>query len=269
MAVTKTGVKLSNDGVDLDFFEVGEVNAVRCTNLQPFTQYEAQPYFVQDGVTIYGDDTTPLLTHDEQKQLYILNSNDSVLNFTMQIVGTPPVKTLEYSFDGSKWTKFTLQSIQTLSIDPGKKLWLRGTENFDGLSSSPLNYIHFDCDDKFEVYGPLEILIDYKTFDAVQLTSFCFTKLFYGDKNLIKAPSLVNKNLYQNCFGSLYGGCVSLKYVFAPPVSTWDSAAFNGWLNGAGDEASTHILFTISRQTAAIIPSGASGSGHYTVQVMA
>lgn len=119
--------------------------------------------------------------------------------------GTPTVVELEYSIDGgATWQIWEeVGNVRSLTLAAGGKMYVRNTSaTSTGFSTKNADSYHFSFTNTTESGGNLDSLLCKNPAMAIH-TSWCFTRLFYNEKLLVKAPELVQMNLAMSSYNSL------------------------------------------------------------------
>ena len=132
----------------------------------------------------------PVLTEDPLDYLAFYNTgNETTLSIIK--VGSPNDISLEYSFDKTNWTTYTVGT--SLTIAPNAKIWWRGNNtkisNYDSISGR--NYYKFNSTGNLEVSGDLTSLLS-KTLKMTNdfILAGCFAYLFYSMGNMTGCVTL-------------------------------------------------------------------------------
>ncbi|MDO4497771.1 MAG: hypothetical protein Q4B58_08100, partial [Bacteroidales bacterium] len=194
---------------------------------------------------------------------YITFSCSGTQTFTLSYSSTPGTPDLQYSTDAATWNNFSTGD----DIVFTDKLYLRGTMT-NGTAEDFGDYYSINFDNNgplVKCEGDIRALVNYNDPAMVTGENVRFCGLFEGCKALETAPSLPAKTLADYCYYSMFSGCINLTEAPILPASTlaekcyyemfedcnklnnvtmlaatgFDaSECLNGWLEGAGTDAS-------------------------------
>lgn len=114
---------------------------------------------------------------------------------------------LFYSFNARSWKEWGGEKIT------GKKIYFRGLNNTKIAGSNVYNnyawVITSQNNSGVKCTGNIENLLDYKLVEKgihPAMAGYCFTDMFCGCKNLIKAPDLPSLRLTIHCYTRMFSG---------------------------------------------------------------
>lgn len=150
------------------------------------------------------------------------------------VVGAQPK--LEYSYDGSSWNTFSLNTIY--NVAEGQTFFLRG-DNPNGVSRRSDAYSYFVMTGSLEGSGDIMTLVD-STGNTKTAPAFSFYYLFRNCTALTKAPKLNATILNTSCYLKMFYGCTNLRYIEVD-FTSWKGAtdSYNytqAWLSNASSE---------------------------------
>ena len=120
-----------------------------------------------------------------------------------------PIKTLEYSVNGSDWAELSTITV-TFGGEHGK-LQLRG-KSLNGTATSSYSYatIRFGNETPVACTGDIRTLLDYENYKTVDTSKAKFCNLFKECTCLTEAPKLPATKLAENCYKGMFANCTSL-----------------------------------------------------------
>lgn len=168
-------------------------------------------------------------------------------------------KTIEYSINGGEWgTMTTDYNTPSITVETGDIVKFRGNNSAYGYmpNSSISNGCYFNGTAIFKVKGNIMSLInstDYSTITtlndaafpqlfynctgltdasrlllpATTLSKGCYTLMFAGCVNLLKAPKLPATTLANMCYSNMFAGCRSLTEAPELPATTLPSMCYD------------------------------------------
>lgn len=145
-------------------------------------------------------------------------ANGSWGTVTLNTYGTPTEVSLEYSYDKSTWTDYTIWD--SISLTTWQKIYMRNK------STTPTWFSIYTGEDyRFLFEGNISaswdityLLCKYGT--TTLTSSYCFVNLFAGCTSLITAPSLPATTLTDNCYTQMFYGCTGLTTAPSLPATT-------------------------------------------------
>ena len=178
---------------------------------------------------------------------------------TFTINTTAATNGVEYSTDGTTWSKYTSGTAIALENE-GDKVSFRGNNATYAIDYSSGNYSTFSCSDKCYVYGNIMSLVDKDNFatnttltddrtfyglfynntniynhedialllPATTLAERCYAGMFHGCTSLAKAPVLPATTLAAFCYVNMFYGCTSLTTAPALPATTLAESCYAG-----------------------------------------
>ena len=170
--------------------------------------YDAEDYDVD------GFDSVEVDVPDNGNYFYFEAISTGV-TVELQKYEQAPEVSLEYSFDKSLWSTYTINT--PISIENGSKIYFRGNNPNGFFGTGNHNRNTFVCAGKVNIGGDIRSLID-PTITVTALPQSCYRKLFTGcnvvsaDKNLFSGI----KTLALECFKEMFFGCALL--VDAPDI---------------------------------------------------
>ena len=196
--------------------------------------------------------------------------------------------TLKYSYDKVNWDDYPTSGITLNSTNP--IVYFRGDKATKYGSSSGTTKI--SCDTKCKVYGNIMSLIDPTNFatctelpgtyvfhelfkkevynsneyiindndndlvlSATNLTSHCYSAMFYGCAGLTRAPVLPAPTLVSNCYQAMFSGCSNLAYIKCLATNISGTDCTTDWVYDVKNESTC----TFVKATSVTWPSGDSG----------
>ena len=178
-----------------------------------------------------------LKTGIKEKEYIIFRPTPTVANyltFTAQVAnssvgfkinGSVPGVTLQYSIDnGITWNDYTFGN--TISLpNIGDSVKFKGDN--ESFSLNQQNFVYCYMQGLVAASGDITSLLNEGGGD-VELTEYCFNKLFINCASLTTAPELPSTTLANNCYQSMFYGCSSL--TTAPtilPATTLATECYN------------------------------------------
>lgn len=119
------------------------------------------------------------------------------------------VTTLEYSLDSKTWNEL---STNTVEFGGNKGIILLRGKSITGTASTEANYsqIIFGKNVPVHCSGDIRSLVDYSSYDTVDMGEAKFCYLFKGCTVLKNAPELPSEKLADMCYYGMFSGCTSL-----------------------------------------------------------
>jgi len=170
-----------------------------------------QIYLGEDEVIQITDDQGNIMWKKESPEpvtdlFYIKNESDQAGTLTITNGGG----TLRYSTDATNWTDYDFTTHPTISVQAGKKLYLKGAKS--NPTSSP--YLNFTMDVDHSIGGNIMSIVNENTFETDTYMPTCaLSHLFENDTYLIDASNMntgVVKSLDRECMNSIFKSCTSL-----------------------------------------------------------
>jgi len=218
--------------------DLGWAMFCQCVNLDSLTCYAEVPpttngwfcggvspsmrvYVPKTSVEIYQN-TYPWSNYNIQAipdYLTLTATSDNTV-IGLDVIGSPNISTLQYSYDGSNWNNIT-GAITFDTLQNGEFIKFR-SENQVSYSDGN-NIIQFnDASGSYVASGNINTLINYTDVDNVVLGSYAFNYLFSDCTHLIDASNLLlpSTTLASWCYLGLFRGCTSLIGVPELPATT-------------------------------------------------
>lgn len=123
--------------------------------------------------------------------------------------GSPTPVTLEVSLDnGATWSEWVeVGTARTQNLASGQVMHVRNASaTSTGFSTSNANSYKFSFTNTTESGGNLDSLLCKNPNLAIH-TNWCFTRLFFNEINLVKAPDLIQQNIALSSYNSMLRGC--------------------------------------------------------------
>lgn len=184
---------------------------------------------------------------------------------------------VEYSLDGSTWTRLTVdstaQSITTPTVAAGGKVYWRGSGT--KMSTSTSNYSVFSATANFSVSGNIMSLLYADNFEnqtslsatytfcglfrgntkltssvglelpATTLTNYCYAYMFYGCSYMTETMSILPvTNLITRCYSSMYQSCSRLLVAPVLPALVLATSCYNYMFYGCSKLSYVKAMFT-------------------------
>ena len=141
---------------------------------------------------------------------------------------------VQYRINYGEWiyAEFGTNSITGLTPGDTVQFYSEDTEPYTSLDESSLEcHNYFGCDTKFNIFGNINSLIDYRTdwFDKLQ---FCY--LFYDCTGLLSAEKLIlpEETLSEACYASMFKGCTNLTVAPKLPSTTLADYCYREMFSG-------------------------------------
>ncbi len=186
------------------------------TDKLSFTITANEEYEKREGQIIIKSQDSPLeekiLISQEGKQQeeiddtpYLSFAADEAQTLSM----SKAVTTLEYSLDGKTWNEL---STTTVEFGGNKGALLLRGKSTTGTASTQSNYsqIIFGKNVPVHCSGDIRSLVDYSSYDTVDMGEAKFCYLFKGCTVLKNAPELPSEKLADMCYYGMFYGCTSL-----------------------------------------------------------
>ena len=271
MSIVKTGIEVDIDNQfnnPTSFEENGVVSSINATELSPETPYYVRAYVVDDLGSIYYSENTETFTTAVQPiqidYFYIQNEYNGSNNITItkpsgatMITGTD----LSYSFDKNTWNlcEYNNGVFQITIPELNDKVYFRSST---GLSRSDFSCYKFNGSQNHKIGGDLGTILDYTNsqldtvasygcthmFDGdskltsaqdldmskiVNLSTYCYAKMFYRCTSLVTGPSVLSAAVLKgNCYDSMFYGCSSLTTAPTLQATITDTACCQSMFRG-------------------------------------
>lgn len=173
--------------------------------------------------------------------------------------GNAPEINLEYSFNNSTWQTWTPDSSgnRTMSLPASTSMFIRGN-NPNGLATSGDDFYSFSCDKNYGIAGDIRSLVshyevdtlpdycfrglfknsttlsaaDYSRIESTNLGRYCYSQIFYGCTNLLRAPhSLPASIVSERAYDYMFYGCTSLEVMPIIAATTFGNNACRNMFN--------------------------------------
>lgn len=187
--------------------------------------------------------------------------------------------------DNGEWFEYDVATSPKITVPSGSKIYLKGNNptGFNQANSSQYGY-SFRFSNAYNIGGYLTSLLALENFNTItDIPDYSFRFLFSYEDSLRNVEDLITDNIINvgvssfeyflnrtdsftiaptfknvttvgnNGFDYCFEGCKSLKTVYAPNITTWNTSNFTNWLSSV---SSTGIVY---KPTGLEIPTGTSG----------
>ena len=164
------------------------------------------------------------LVDDPTKPLYIRCMSPD--GGTIYLTGTAiTTDTFERSTDGVTWEPWQVGSVGTVSLSQGQGIYIRAASPRTEFPTSNMITVHMDGF-SFEAYHNVNSMLSPEFASITDLTTLasngenCLKRLFYQQRQLLKAPLLPATTLSKGCYQEMFHTCTSL---LETPEFSWTS----------------------------------------------
>jgi hypothetical protein len=211
-------------------------------------------FFDKAGNTIYScivDIAPAPIVDDPTKPLYIRCMSQSPDGGNIYLTGTAiTVDSFERSADGITWEPWQVGSVGTVSLGQGQGIYIRAAAPRTEFPSSNMLTIHMDggADVRFEAYHNVNSLLSPNFASITDLTTLasngenCLKRLFYQQRQLLKAPLLPATTLSKGCYQEMFHTCTALVETPEFPWTTTEAASCAGMFSGCSNLSVVHDL---------------------------
>ena len=148
-------------------------------------------------------------------------ANEPNVTVNMSMTGSPDAVSLEYCLgssdytDDSNWTAFDADGGTTpitLANTDDKVYFRAGSSGNTGIAKDSSNYRRFTLSGSVGASGNIMSLLTKNESDwqTVQMSAFCYYRMFRNNPSLTTAPSLPATTLTPACYQYMFYGCTSL-----------------------------------------------------------
>jgi hypothetical protein len=192
-------------------------------------------FFDKAGNTIYScivDISPQPLVDDPTKPLYIRCMSPD--GGTIYLIGSAiTTDTFERSTDGVTWEPWQVGSVGTVSLGQGQGIYIRAAApRTEFPTSNMLSIIMGGY--SFEAYNNVNSLLSPNFASITDLTTLasdganCLKRLFYQQRQLLKAPLLPATTLSKGCYQEMFNNCQNLQETQEFPWTTTESSSCAG-----------------------------------------
>jgi len=164
----------------------------------------------------------------------------------IDLIGSPNISTLQYSYDGSNWNNIT-GAITFDTLQNGEFIKFRSSNQITRYYNDTYydNYIQFnDASGSYAVSGNINTLIKYTDVDNAVLGGYAFLNLFNGCTHLTDASDLLlpSMTLTSGCYYGLFEGCTSLTSFPVLPATTLAAHCYHGMFANCSSMTEAPVL---------------------------
>lgn len=164
------------------------------------------------------------------------------------------VRTISYRLNGGEWQEATFGDDEIDDLEPGDLVQFKSDVSFPYCAndaSSNLNINFFECGTKFNVFGNLNSLNNYDSYDVRQfaylfancdgllsaeklfipdeMNESCYEYMFSNCTNLVKPPVVLPVDwAAESCYRYMFAGCSSLRTAPELPAATLNIDCYLG-----------------------------------------